>query len=36
VIGTDGSIAGVIFARSRERERIAYAVDAAVLADLLR
>ena len=35
VIGADGSVAGVIFARSRERDRIAYAVDAAVLADLL-
>ena len=36
VIGADGSVAGVIFARSRERDRIADEVDAAVLADHLR
>lgn len=36
VIGSDGRVAGVIFARSRDRAGIAYAVDAAALADLLR
>jgi S1-C subfamily serine protease len=36
VIGADGRVAGVIFARSRDRAGIAYAVDATALADFLR
>jgi S1-C subfamily serine protease len=32
----DGRVAGIVFARSRERDGVAYAVDAAVLARLLR
>ena len=32
----DGRIAGIVFARSRERDGVAYAVDASVLARLLR
>jgi S1-C subfamily serine protease len=36
LVGRDGTIAGVVFARSTERTGIAYAVDAAVLAALLR
>jgi S1-C subfamily serine protease len=36
VIGADAQVAGVIFARSRDREGIAYAVDAAALEAFLR
>jgi S1-C subfamily serine protease len=32
----DGRVAGIVFARSRERDGVAYAVDASVLARLLR
>ena len=36
VIGADGHVAGVVFARSRDRDGVAYAVDAAALAAFLR
>lgn len=36
LITDTGRVAGVVFARSRERSETAYAVDAAVLEDLLR
>jgi S1-C subfamily serine protease len=36
LVGADGRVAGVLFARSDGRPGVAYAVDAAALADLLR
>ena len=36
LIGADGRVAGIVFARSRDRAGIAYAVDAAALSRLLR
>jgi S1-C subfamily serine protease len=36
VVAPDGRVTGVVFARSRERSAVAYAVDAAVLERLLR
>ena len=36
VLDAGGRVAGVVFARSRERPGVAYAVDASVLASLLR
>jgi hypothetical protein len=36
VIGTDGRVAGVVFARSSDRDGVAYAVDGAALATFLR
>jgi len=36
LLGPDGRVAGVVFARSRERPGVAYAVDASVLDALLR
>ena len=36
LVGRDGAVDGVVFARSRERAGVAYAVDAAALAALLR
>ena len=36
LIGADGHVAGIVFARSRERAGMAYAVDASVLERLLR
>jgi S1-C subfamily serine protease len=36
VIGPDGRVAGVVYARSRDREGVAYAVDASALAAFLR
>jgi hypothetical protein len=36
VIGADGRVAGVVFARSRDRGGVAYAVDATALAGFLR
>jgi S1-C subfamily serine protease len=35
VVGSDGSIAGIVFARSRDRDGVAYAVDAPALAAFL-
>ena len=36
LIDRDGSVAGVVFARSSDRARVAYAVDATALADFVR
>ena len=36
VVGPGGRVVGIVFARSRERQTVAYAVDAAVLKRLLR
>jgi S1-C subfamily serine protease len=36
VVGPGGRVAGIVFARSRDRQTVAYAVDAAVLKRLLR
>lgn len=36
LVGADGAVTGVVFARSQERAGVAYAVDAAALAGLLR
>lgn len=36
LVGADGAVTGVVFARSQERAGVAYAVDATALAGLLR
>ena len=36
VVDSSGDVAGVVFARSSERDGVAYAVDAAALASFLR